>query len=192
MSERDAREQDVQWISLARIGAPHGVKGWVKLHSYTQPRDNIRAYRDFLVRRADRAGQPEESGPLALELDEIRPLGKSLIAHVVGYDAPEQSRTLTGLELGVDRRQLPELEAGEYYWHELQGLKVSTLDGRILGRVASLIETGANDVLVVEPDEDSIDDEQRLIPWVPEQYIMEVDLEAGSLQVDWEPDWLQD
>lgn len=192
MSERDAQEQDVQWISLARIGAPHGVKGWVKLHSYTQPRDNIRAYRDFLVRRADRVAQPEESEPLALELDEIRPLGKSLIAHVVGYDAPEQSRKLTGLELGIDPRQLPELEAGEYYWHELQGLKVSTLDGRILGRVASLIETGANDVLVVEPDEDSIDDEQRLIPWVPEQYIMEVDLEAGSLQVDWEPDWLQD
>lgn len=192
MSRRDAQQEDVQWVSLARIGAPHGVKGWVKVQSYTQPRDNIREYRDFLVRRVSRAGQPGEAGPVALELDEIRPLGKSLIAHVVGYDTPEQSRALTGLELGVDRRQLPELEAGEYYWHELQGLKVSTLDGRILGQVASLIETGANDVLVVDPSEDSIDDEQRLIPWVPEQYIMEVDLAAGSLQVDWEPDWLQD
>ena len=124
-----------------------------------------------------------------LELDAIKPHGKTLIAHVEGYDTPEQSRELTGIDLQVEEGELPSLEDGEYYWAELQGLRVINRQGEHLGRVSHLVETGANDVLVVEPDADSIDDEQRLIPWLPGRMIDRVDIGAEELRVDWERDW---
>lgn len=127
--------------------------------------------------------------PPTLELDEVRAHGKTLIAHVRGYDTPEQSRALTGIELEVEADGLPPLEEGEYYWAELQGLQVFNRQQERLGRVSHLIETGANDVLVVMPDADSIDDQERLVPWLPGQHIDRVSLEEERLDVDWESDW---
>jgi 16S rRNA processing protein RimM len=86
-------------------------------------------------------------------------------------------------EIGISRDQLPETVPGEYYWSDLQGLEVVTLEGESLGRVDHLIETGANDVLVVQGDR------ERLIPFVPEQVVTRVDLEAGIIQVDWDRDF---
>jgi 16S rRNA processing protein RimM len=175
VSERpDAPER----ITLGRIGAPHGVKGWVRLHSLTQPRENILQYRRFVL----------PSGTV-LEMDQAQPHGKSLIAHVVGYDSPEAARELTGLELSVGQDTLPALEDGEYYWHQLIGMRVSTSQEVVLGEVSELIETGANDVLVVRPTEDSIDDRERLLPYLPDRVVTHVDLQAGAMQVDWDPDW---
>lgn len=169
-------------VSLGRIGAPHGIRGWVKLHSFTQPLMNIARYRVFHC--TGRRDLPE-----TLELDEIRAHGKTLIAHVKGYDTPEQSRELTGVELEVEAEVLPPLEEGEYYWAELQGLQVINRQGECLGRVSHLLETGANDVLVVVPDEESIDDQERLIPWLPGQSVDRVSLEERRMDVDWERDW---
>ena len=169
-------------VTLGRIGAPHGIHGWVKLHSFTQPLMNIRQYRVFHCSGSDHS-------PASVELDEIRPHGKTLIAHVPGYDSPEQARELTGVELQVDADRLPELEEGEYYWADLQGLRVVNRQGDHLGRVDHLMETGANDVLVVLPDAGSIDDRERLIPWLPGSVVRQVDLEARQLEVDWEQDW---
>lgn len=188
MSTDNAQRSSGQWLGLGRLGAPHGIRGWVKLHSYTQPKENIQDYRYFLTR-------PAEDGQVAetkLDIDQIKPHGKGLIAHVKGYDDPEKSRALTGLEIGVDGSELPALDSDEYYWHELQGLQVINASGQLLGRVTTLLETGANDVLVVDPIAGSIDDRQRLIPWLPEQVVTDVDRQAGILRVDWESDWLQD
>ncbi len=175
MSERPGTAER---ITLGRIGAPHGVKGWVRLHSLTQPRENIFQYRRFVM----------PSGQV-LEVDQTQAHGKSLIAHVVGYDSPEAARELTGLELSVDQDMLPALEDGEYYWHQLVGLRVITGQKVVLGEVSELIETGANDVLVIRPTEDSIDDRERLLPYLPERVVTHVDLQAGAMQVDWDPDW---
>lgn len=169
-------------IRLGRVASPYGIKGWVKLVSFTQPRDNIFSYRHFFASR--------EGAQIELEMDAGKPQGKGLIAHFVGYDTPEMVRELTGLELSVSSDTLPELDSGDYYWHQLIGLQVLNRAGVILGRVESLFETGANDVMVVAPDADSIDDNQRLIPWLPDRVVIEVDLAGDRVVVDWEPDYL--
>jgi 16S rRNA processing protein RimM len=174
-----ASELSSDKVCLGRIGAPYGIKGWVKMISFTQPRENLLSYRVF------DAG----SGRL-LEMDAGKQHGKGLIGHFVGYDTPEAARELAGVELKVTVDELPKLNAGDYYWHQLTGLEVVNRSGVLLGRIHSLLETGANDVLVVEATDDSIDDRQRLLPWLPEQVVLNVDLVAGQMLVDWEPDWL--
>jgi 16S rRNA processing protein RimM len=164
---------------LGRIGAPYGIKGWVKMISFTQPRDNLLSYTVF-----------DAGNGKLLEMDAGKQHGKGLIGHFVGYDTPEAVRELTGTQLLVAADTLPRLDQGDYYWHQLTGLKVVNGAGVVLGRVDSLIETGANDVLVVEATDDSIDDRQRLLPWLPEQVVLNVDLDAALMLVDWEPDWL--
>jgi len=125
-----------------------------------------------------------------LEMDDARPHGKGLIGHFVGYDTPEHARELTGIELYVRTESLPELDDGDYYWHQLTGLQVENRSGVLLGQVRSLLETGANDVLVVDATQDSVDERQRLIPWLPEQVVLNVDLVSGKILVDWEADYL--
>lgn len=166
-------------VCLGRIGAPYGIKGWVKMISFTQPRDNLLSYTVF-----------DAGNGKLLEMDAAKQHGKGLIGHFVGYDTPEAVRELTGTQLLVAADTLPGLDQGDYYWHQLTGLKVVNGAGVVLGRVDSLIETGANDVLVVEATDDSIDDRQRLLPWLPEQVVLNVDLDAALMLVDWEPDWL--
>jgi len=86
-------------------------------------------------------------------------------------------------EIGVRRDQLPPAAPGEYYWHDLLGLDVVDLHGEALGRVDHLLETGANDVLVVQGER------ERLIPFVPGKVVMRVDLEGGVIQVDWDKEF---
>lgn len=169
-------------VGMGRVGAPYGIKGWFKLVSHTQPRENVLQYRHF-TGRLNNVLRP-------LEMDEAKPHGKGLIAHIRGFDTPEDIRLLTGTELMVPLSELPDLEGDDYYWHQLIGLKVENRAGVLLGRVDSLLETGANDVLVVKPCEGSADRHQRLIPWLPDQVILKVDLDTGLMQVDWELDYL--
>ena len=109
--------------------------------------------------------------------------GKGVVARLVGCDDRDQAQSLMGYEIGVYRDQLPETEPGEYYWNDLKGLKVVTLQGESLGIVDHLIETGANDVLVVKGER------ERLIPFVQDQVVTKVDLDNGEIQVDWDKDF---
>lgn len=179
---RSSVEKTPELVSLGRIGSPYGVKGWFKLVSHTQPRENILLYKLF-------------TGSLngvskALEMDDGKPHGKGLIAHLVGFDTPEDIRLLTGMDLMVPLSDLPGLDAGDYYWHQLAGLQVINTAGQLLGRIECLMETGANDVMVVKPCEGSVDKHQRLIPWLPDQVIVEVDPGSDCVKVDWEADYL--
>jgi|SRR5690554_1039781 len=175
-------------ICLGRLGAPYGLKGWIRLISFTEPRDNLLSYKTFHAKPpgGEHNGRPERQ----LQMDAARVHGKGLIGHLHGFDSPEAVRELTGLELYVDSEILPDLDAGDYYWHQLTGLQVSNAAGQVLGQVQSLLETGANDVLIVEPTADSVDDQERLIPWVPDTVVQKVDLAAGIILVDWEADYL--
>lgn len=175
-------DETPELVSLGKIGSPYGVKGWFKLVSHTQPRENILAYKHF-------------SGSLngvfkALEMDDAKPHGKGLIAHMVGFDTPEDVRLMTGMDLLVPMSELPELESGDYYWHQLVGLQVINAAGEMLGRIDCLLETGANDVMVVKPCQGSLDKHQRLIPWLPDQVILEVNPGSNCVKVDWEADYL--
>ena len=174
-------------VTLGRVGKTHGIKGWVRLYSYTEPAGNIACYRRF------RRIQPgRQSGPAQdeLEMDQVQTQGDHLVAHFVGYDDPDAAQRLVGVELQVSASELPELAADEYYWHQLIGLAVINQQGQLLGEVVSLLETGANDVLVIKPGQDSIDSHERLIPYLRESVVRAVDLDSGRLEVDWDADFL--
>ncbi len=162
-------------IILGKIVGLYGVRGWVKVYSHTNPRENIFSYGPWLVKLR---GQWQR-----MEVVDHRPQGKGLIARLEGYDDREQARTLLGSEVAVLRSQMPAAAEGEYYWADLVGLEVVTEEGARLGRVDHLIATGANDVLVVEGER------QRLIPFVQGRYVTAVDLEEGEIRVDWDPDF---
>jgi len=153
----------------------HGVKGWVKVFSYTEPRENILHYRPWYLR------QGGEWRPRACVAGNRH--GKGVIARLDGCEDREQARLLMNTEIGVGREQLPATEPDEYYWNDLLGLEVVNLQDERLGRVDQLIETGANDVLVVNGER------ERLIPFVQRQVVMNVDLEAGVIRVDWDKDF---
>jgi 16S rRNA processing protein RimM len=106
-----------------------------------------------------------------------------VIAHLAGCENRDQAQALMGCEIAIRRDQLPDAAPGEYYWRDLQGLTVVTIEGELLGTVDHLIETGANDVLVVKGDR------ERLIPFVLNQVIVNVDLDKQELRVDWDKDF---
>lgn len=171
-------------VNVGRITALYGVKGWVKIHSYTEIAEDLFAYHPWWLKTSH--------GVKQVEVDEARPHGKGFVAHIKGVDDRDQAAQLTGVDIAVERNLLPELDDGEFYWSQLEGLVVVTNYGgasQRLGRVTKLMETGANDVLVVAPDDQSIDQRERLVPYVPGQFILAVDLAAGEIQVDWDPEF---
>lgn len=175
-------EASSRLLVVGKIGKPHGLKGWVRLNSFTSPPENVLQYRSFAAHRARR--------DIELELTDARWQGDRLLAHFEGYDDPEAAAELNGLELQIESARLPSLEAGEYYWHQLVGLKVRNQQGELLGRVVRLMETGANDVLVVQACEGSLDSRERLIPFLREQVVKSIDLTAQEIEVDWQADYL--
>lgn len=109
--------------------------------------------------------------------------GKGLAVLFPGFEDRQQAATLVGLQIFVTRKQLPATEKDEYYWSDLEGLEVKTTKGELLGRVESLMETGANDVLVVRGNR------QHLVPFIQGQYVTRVDLAGGMIEVDWDPEF---
>ncbi|WP_067984166.1 ribosome maturation factor RimM [Neptuniibacter pectenicola] len=168
-----------EYLIVGTISAVYGIKGWVKIYSNTDPIDNIFSYKPWLVKI---------NGVLKpLEVETGKRHGKGLVAKLVGVDDREIARKYCGLEISVDASQLPKLEAGEYYWSQLQDLLVYTESDQLLGKVSHLLETGSNDVLVVKGTADSIDQKERLLPYLPDQVIKNIDLETGTMRVDWDP-----
>lgn len=168
-------------VVLGRIVGVHGVRGMVKIHSECRPREAIFRYRRFLT--FSRTGET----PLPLNLVNGRQQGQGLVAAFEELTDRDQAQALRGYQLAVPREDLPALQDGEYYWTDLVGLEVVNTSGALLGYVRELFETGANDVLVVRADKQDI-----LIPFVPDHYILDVDLAGKRLTVDWENDWLDD
>jgi 16S rRNA processing protein RimM len=114
---------------------------------------------------------------------EGRRQGKGLVALLPRVPDREQAMKLVGQKISVKREQLPPVETDEYYWTDLEGLEVHTRDGVVLGRVDRLMETGANDVLVIRGER------EHLVPFVQGQYVIRVDFAAGLMEVDWDPDF---
>ena len=170
-------------LTAGKITGVYGVKGWVKIHSYTEPAENLFAFGAWQLKRR---GSLEP-----VEFDEWKRHGKGMIAHIAGVDDRTLAESFKGLKIVVEADRLPALEEGDFYWHQLQGLQVwgrepGTSDDRVLlGTVDYLIETGANDVLVVKATKDSIDDRERLIPYLPGDVVTRVSLEEGMVEVDW-------
>jgi 16S rRNA processing protein RimM len=177
MSEFNAEDL----ITLGRFNSPFGVQGWIKVYSYTDPMENIDTYRPWLVKQ-NGVWQP-------IKVKSVKKQGKGLIAKLDQIDSPEAARLFCEAEIAAPKSVLPELEEGEYYWSQLENLKVYTESGELLGLVDHLIETGAHDVLVVKGNAESVDRNTRLIPYVPEQVVKKIDLDTGILRVDWDPEF---
>lgn len=173
---------ETTYIVVGKIGAPHGVRGWVKIQSYTDPVEHLLDYDPWFLGKEQGKTEKNTSWQAA-DLLEAREHGKGLVAHFRGCDDRDATVALRGQLIAVRREQLPKPAAGEYYWLDLEGLRVENLDGISLGTVDHLMETGANDVLVVKGER------QRLIPYVQGPIVKEVDIEGGLIRVDWSPDY---
>lgn len=161
-------------VVLGRISGVFGVKGWVRVYSYTEPREAILDYKNWLLNR--------DGKWLSVGLEDGKPHGRAVIAKLKDTDDREAAAALLNADIAVLREDMPQTKAGEYYWADLEGLKVVDRVGRRLGKVSYLMATGANDVLVVDGDR------QNLIPFLMGDVILDVDLDNGVINVDWESD----
>lgn len=161
-------------VTLGRISGHHGVKGWIKVRSATEPRGNIVDFGVWLLRCDGRRR--------SVEVEDARVRRGDVIAKLRGIDSREQAQDWIGAEIAIERSRLPPCAPGEYYWADLEGLEVRTPAGDVLGSVDHLLATGSNDVLVVAGER------ERLIPFVLGGVIREVDLAAGVIVADWPVD----
>jgi 16S rRNA processing protein RimM len=164
------------FVILGRVSGVHGLRGWVKVYAETRTREDILRYQPWYLRepsgwqaRRPVEGRVQSSGVVVVRLE--------------GVESIDQARTLIDAEIAVKRAQLPKPKRGEYYWSDLEGMRVVNVEGAELGTVSHLFETGANDVLVVRDGE-----RERLIPFT-KGAVKKVDLVAREIRVDWDPEF---
>ena len=171
-----------EYIIVGRIAGQYGVSGWVALTSYMRPPAQILQYRRWLTGGA--FGDGDEAMWTPMQVAETHGRGDKLRVKLDGVDDREAAARLRGRPIAVAKSQLAKLTAGEYYWHELIGLTVINRAGETLGTVDHLLETGANDVLVVRAGGAL---NEQLLPWSP--YVIDkVDVAGGRIAVNWESD----
>ncbi|MDH5423565.1 MAG: ribosome maturation factor RimM [Gammaproteobacteria bacterium] len=162
-------------LVLGKVSGVYGVKGWVKLFSDTEPREGILDYKHCFIKLKGQ-WQP-------LDVTQGRLQGKGVIAHIAGCDDRDQAMLLIGSEIAVSDDQLAELADDEYYWKDLIGLSVINQDNIDLGTVSGMMETGANDVLIVTGER------ERLLPFTQGHTVLEVNLDDKVIRVDWDPEF---
>ena len=183
MAHSDATTPD---IAVAKIVGVYGIKGWVKLKVNLETPASLTSLKpQFLTDSRQRSRRP-------VRVLNVRAQGKGYIAFLEGVEDRNAAEPLRGYDIMVPKSALPDLEEGEFYWDDLVGCTVRTSDGEgnliDLGTVNYLLETGANDVLVVRASETSIDDRERLIPYIEGDVILKVDLAEAVIDVKWHPD----
>lgn len=169
----DPRETGL--VIVGRISGLYGVLGWLRVFSYTDPRDNIVSYKSWLI-KTDESWRPAE-------VEAGRMQGKGVVVKLRGCDDRDAAAQLLGRDVAVRREQLGHPQPGEYFWTDLEGLRVVTTAGIDLGIVDHLFATGANDVIVVRGER------ERLIPFVRGEIVRNVELQGGFIEVDWDPEF---
>lgn len=162
-------------VIIGQFGKPFGVKGWVSLRSFMSPADNILGFSHWFVE--------QKNGWSSVQIEEIKPHKKSYIAKLDRTDDRDEVAKLTNAMIAVDRDALPELEPGEHYWADLMGFEVVAEQGQSFGQLIDVLETGANDVMVVKGDR------ERLIPFIEGEYVTQVDPKARQIRVQWDPEF---
>lgn len=164
-------------IVIGRIGGPYGIRGWLKVDSYTRPRENVFTYFPWLIKENDCWKE--------IQIEEFQQRGSSrLLVKIAGIDSPEAARAFIHCDIAVFQEQLPPPNEGEYYWHDLIGLDVVNQDQVNLGKISDIVETGAHDVLIIK----GLDDKKNrtLIPLVMDVFVKKVDLAAKVVNVEWQ------
>lgn len=161
-------------VTVGKIASPYGVKGWLKIVSFTDPRENILAYQPWFLFKDHKSHQ--------VKVINSQVHINRFIVHLEGINDPETARLYSNAEIIVSREQLPLLPTTEYYWADLEGLEVINTQNEILGKVDHLLATGSNDVLVI------IGSKRHLIPYLPDKVILKIDMAKKVILVDWELD----
>lgn len=178
-----SNKQQQVWVPVGKLNGLFGVKGWVKVFSNTQPKENILAYSPWFLKRN---GQWQE-----FKLLSGKSHGKGVIAQLEGCTDRDAAAELIGSDIAIKHEQLAKPASGEYYWNDLIGLLVTNLEGIELGKITSMLETGANDVMIVHSVEKDIKGKkrERLIPFISEEVVHEINLEQGFMTVDWDAEF---
>ena len=166
--------QSANLVVVGQVNGAFGVKGWLKISSFTRPPDKITDYAPWQLRNSGRSIEVEVVGS--------RRQGKGIVVQLAGVDDRDAAQLLRGMEIVVSRDKLPEPEDGHYYWNDLEGLLVRTLAGEELGRVEQMLSAGAADVMVIEGKR------RLLLPFILQDTVIEVDLESGCIVVNWSSD----
>jgi 16S rRNA processing protein RimM len=163
---------DNNYIVVGKIGAPFGIKGWLKITSFTEAVSDILNYDPWYL--------GDNNTWERIEVDNGKPHGKGVVVKISGFETPEQARLLNGKLIAIERAQLPALKEQEYYWSDLEGLTVIDQNDVVLGKVSYLMETGSNDVIVVKGDRNFA------IPYLRD-VVTSIDLVTKVMRVNWDP-----
>jgi len=172
--------KEEEQIILGKVGAVYGIKGWLKIHSFTDETEAILDYFPWSLKLGNNTQ--------TVEITDWRKHNKILIVKVAGIDDRDDAQAFVGSEILTSAAALPELSQDDFYWRDLIGMSVVTNKGYDLGVVTDMMETGANDVLVVKANlKDGFSKKERLIPYLFEQVIESVSIENKQICVDWDP-----
>ena len=166
---------DTRLVLMGRVVGVHGIRGWLKVESFTAPRASLVGYRPWRLRRGDSA--------TLVEVIDSRPQAQPLQVQLRDIDSRDAAHALVGSEIVVPRSELPNLSGDGHYWTDLEGMRVVTITGIELGTVAHLFATGANDVLVVRGER------ERLVPFTPGHAVLKVDSASRTIEVDWDSEF---
>jgi len=167
--------EDAGWLKLGKISGVFGVKGWLKIYANTDKKEDILSYKPWYVER--------NNVRQAVKIKAGKPHGKTVIAQFEGVDDRNEAERWVGCDIYMAPDQLPTLKKGEFYWSDLIGLTVTSVSGDKFGVINHMLETGANDVIVVKGER------ERLIPFVMDQVVKSVDLVERQMVVDWDADF---
>ena len=173
------------FLTLADIVGVYGIRGWVRLRVLLDDPNLLLSLSYLTLVAAPDAGW---SARQSVVVEALQVHGKGHIARLSGIADRGQAEALKGREIQVAAAHFPAAGDSEVYWRDLEGLEVwCTEDGSrsLLGKVKTLLETGANDVLVVAPCEGSIDDREHLVPWIPNDVVTDIALADRKIEVSW-------
>ena len=160
-------------ILVGKISNPHGIKGWVKVISFTDPIENILSYKKWTI------SDNETEKTYCLEDSRIQ--GNKIVIKLEGVNNRDDADLLKNLQIEINRSDLPELEENSYYWEDLVDFNVIDIKGNPVGKVDSLFRTGSNDVLVIINETK----QRLLVPFIMEEVIKYVDLDKELISIDW-------
>ena len=167
-------------VCIANIGKPRGLKGEFFLNSFCSPKENILNYIDDIF--------IDNENKLSIEY--IKKSNSKFLAKLKNIDSVEEIKKYTNIKLYISSENLPQLKSEEVYWHDLKGMIVIGLNkNEILGEVKELNNFGANDCSIVKPTSDSVDEKERLIPFIKEKFIDSIDKKERVLKVYWQSDY---
>lgn len=168
------QQTDNNHIIIGQCGRAYGVKGWIHIQSYTSPPENILKYQKWMLQTTN--------GTKQVTVESARAHGDHFVAKLAGINNPEDTSILRLANILIERNTLPELEEGEHYWIDLIGLQAKLTNGHTLGKITEILETGANDVLIIVDNNGN----KHLVPYI-DSVVEDVDYEQSIIMLNWEP-----